>query len=884
MLENFIPKIEDAINTNNPELFVQASYEILSSSPNKNEFNQIINILSNPVIIRFFREMEHQESFKDSLLLIRELFFTKYLQENDTPEDYFLFLFAYCRDVRLKPYENFQPYLDYLNTHYDSLSAVEKVFINNLRFLIECLNGNADEGIQDYIFHLLTYHFMEVEHTNILQLFNDLLEHTELDLDIIMESVKKLFAENTYFTLSAQQQRSIYNWSLHIIWNIKKYHNHPGWSDMYECGKRNLYGHIKRNQTDMAMYVQFFIYHFMGNKFQTQDEWCTFNQEINAITAPYYQEWGEKNKISPCKNEMAIDRKIRIALLKDRIVKNSVFIVEYSLISELKNNPDFNDKYDFIIYTMNYIEKSQDDPECIKMFHEIGVTVVNPVQRYQIDGFYNNHLDKAMTLRNTILQDSIDILIAGTNNFDILDFLLVNRSAPRQLFWAHGNFEYDVPNIDGRITHIGADRQQSNFDFKRFSITTSSDFLNPEEEAYKEEAEAVKKQYPENTIFLGSIGRLIKIDNDEYLNCVKQILDQNPNTVYLACGVGNDETIKTKVTELGMEERFIFIGWINPHIYGYVLDIYLNTFPEPSGESLNEYLSKSKYQFAVSFTGKLNKKNLNDYINSANDWIRVLEVIGKKAWIEKFYVDEKKRRAILRFNEQLKSTASDLINHHYSDLPIYNQCLLEIQEQFDKLGELQHADVLGVLGLEEYFNDDDGFCDYLADIIKTYEYKLIIFNASNKLEDFLQEKILTEETHNQLKFMQTSTCFEIFTNARVFICNHKVVSNPKHQQFLDIQDYFINTYRVMFSATATDKKLPIPENNNLKAKFIELFNSVNINIEEYYGKKTIMAYHTDILEQCMKHSWFSKKINLLNSNKNYTSSFYNLIQAMHENH
>ena len=70
-------------------------------------------------------------------------------------------------------------------------------------------------------------------------------------------------------------------------------------------------------------------------------------------------------------------------------------------------------------------------------------------------------------------------------------------------------------------------------------------------------------------------------------------MEQNPNTIYLACGDGNVESIKQKVSKYGIdEERFIFTGHVNQHVYGWVIDVWLNTFPLVQGQSQQEFEAK----------------------------------------------------------------------------------------------------------------------------------------------------------------------------------------------------------------------------------------------------------------------------------------------------
>ena len=108
----------------------------------------------------------------------------------------------------------------------------------------------------------------------------------------------------------------------------------------------------------------------------------------------------------------------------------------------------------------------------------------------------------------------------------------------------------------------------------------------------RQKAKGIRDQLPSGSFILGTIGRLVKIDNDEYLSAIKKIMEKNPHTIYLACGAGNIEYFQERIRAFGLENRFVFTGHINPHVFGYVIDLWLDTFPMHQGESMSEYSSK----------------------------------------------------------------------------------------------------------------------------------------------------------------------------------------------------------------------------------------------------------------------------------------------------
>jgi hypothetical protein len=130
--------------------------------------------------------------------------------------------------------------------------------------------------------------------------------------------------------------------------------------------------------------------------------------------------------------------------------------------------------------------------------------------------------------------------------------------------------------------------------------------------------EELLKKYGKNTVILGTIGRLIKIDSEEYIKVIAEIMKQNPNTIYLACGEGNKESILKKLKKYNIDKnRFIFTGQINPHVYGWVIDIWPETFPLYQGVSQEEFISKNNGTVITIWKKKVS--NIKTQINNISD-------------------------------------------------------------------------------------------------------------------------------------------------------------------------------------------------------------------------------------------------------------------------
>ena len=369
---------------------------------------------------------------------------------------------------------------------------------------------------------------------------------------------------------------------------------------------------IELKQCDLVFYLYTPLLYSYNSLATTQKEFKYFNDKVESklseyiktVMIPFYN-LKPNNKINKKDNN-----KIKIAFIQERIFKYSINEVFKSLLKELKNNS--SSQYEFKILDINFAELPSSSKE-VEKIKEFGFKYVDLHKNFVGEKipFYST-VSKAIAMREYIIDEAFDIVIGG-NGRPEFNFLFTTRTAPTQIFWSHGNAAYDVDGIDKRISHFP---QTSKFRFDIFNIPIDKKKYNPTVDMSV--VKQIRESYPNDVTILGAIGRLIKLDSQEYLETVAKIMTQNPKTIFLACGAGDTAEIIKKIDKLGIKDKFYFTGQINSHLYGHVIDLFLSPFPSGGGEALDEYRYKGK-PYVVILDNNINIKGEQEIDKLIND-------------------------------------------------------------------------------------------------------------------------------------------------------------------------------------------------------------------------------------------------------------------------
>ncbi|MBB5021957.1 hypothetical protein [Desulfurispira natronophila] len=529
--------------------------------------------------------------FSELFAIIRDTRLLPMIQNKGFNLDFFRILSLLPDNSTLSATTQTQNIQRQLEQQYRQSQGMDAFVVASILYLLDYFTGIPKEQARTQYVHrfgAINTHAVIAKNSD-LQWFGRICHNLFADVDDALAVFDNALYAKDFAKMDLMAQKASVLWVTSILWNI--YGQETNFLATYERYKELFYQAIKKNKTELAFFMHFPLSHIYLNLTHTQDQWQKFNDEVEKPLSEFVVRLSKKDKeLAPVKRQYDPEKRpLKVAFVYDRIVMNSPFKVLYSLLKGLQEQ-NSEGHYEYAVYDLEYVEKSASDPECIKMITDLGIPYTSnhnliKDSRY---GLYYSHFDKCKALRRKIIADEIDVLIM-CNNREQFNFLFGTRTAPRQLYWSHGSAIYDVNGIDKRISHILLDRWGHTFE--NFTVPMDAEtFYNPPRDPDAIARERAK--YPKDVFILGTIGRLIKLESDEYLETVAEIMKQHPHTIYIAAGAGGSDYIRNKVKELGISDRFYFPGFVDPHIYGHIIDLWLDTFPLQQGESRSEYASK----------------------------------------------------------------------------------------------------------------------------------------------------------------------------------------------------------------------------------------------------------------------------------------------------
>lgn len=190
--------------------------------------------------------------------------------------------------------------------------------------------------------------------------------------------------------------------------------------------------------------------------------------------------------------------------------------------------------------------------------------------------------------------DGPDVVVADMN-IAVPMALFARRAAPAQIFLQAGPPAWPSPGLDAVFNSFGFDPDLAGWGSAlEFPLDPPWDVDALTGSVSEEELAAERDGFPQNLRLIGSYGRLVKVTS-EYLRAAEGVLMRCPEVGVVLGGTGDAAHIRDFRAESPVGDRiFLEERFVSKHVWGRMLDVFLDTSPITGGESAREMLAKGK--------------------------------------------------------------------------------------------------------------------------------------------------------------------------------------------------------------------------------------------------------------------------------------------------
>ncbi|MEW6417032.1 MAG: hypothetical protein AB1480_02800 [Nitrospirota bacterium] len=608
------------ISENNPGIFLKKIRLSFCEINNEASLLKLVNefIVATDSINVHLQDPSFKKEFVKTLTLLRDKIFFIFINRLNFDMKFFrLYTLFDSQKVEMPPHRDMIEIKNRLLFRYSKADDFSKAKILFLIFLIDIFNQNKNKGFEDFL----------IRFADIGNAAKEFLEVIDI-LDITPDDVMNIFIRSGILSSDSFMNKpiTVQKRNLIVLLRLWSKFNAPiCYAEFYDPLKTLFYEAIKMNNIELVLYIGFFIRFYYGNLRSDLEAWKRLDNDIEKPMSDFFVRYCRTHEIQPCIKKPEKDQKIKVGYAYQQLYPSSPVFVLLSLLKGhmLRKNSDF----EFYVYSYDYIEKMGDNEKTINAIESMGIKCVSSRQLGVFNNVYYSHFEKAMALRKRIIKDEIDIFI--TTGTQIGNFLVSSRVAPVQIYWSHIDPYWSVNNLDYRMVHsskkVLTEEPYAGIEYFKFPNLMAPEILNPPVSPKK--IGDLRGKFPGDKILLGFIGQLHKVNREDYLFAVSEILRRNPETVFLICGYGDKEPIARYFEQAGCINRVYFEGQINSHIYGHVIDIVLDSFPNPMGAASMEFFAKGKPMVSMETDHEeANKFRLKEvHANSIEEYIEIAD-------------------------------------------------------------------------------------------------------------------------------------------------------------------------------------------------------------------------------------------------------------------
>ena len=194
-----------------------------------------------------------------------------------------------------------------------------------------------------------------------------------------------------------------------------------------------------------------------------------------------------------------------------------------------------------------------------------------------------------------IARDEIDVLITDTNSA-LPTVLFEGRAAPVQIYYQIGLPYWPIANIDAVFRTECYDARRDGFDPAVCFDLGLGHWRHPEYSPAVADTRiaAERARFPAARHLIGTYGRLAKLTPD-FLEILETLLERHPQLVIVLGGNGDGGLVRDFIAARGLAGRLVLVDqWVDAHLWGHLLEVFLDTFPSEAGLAGREIMAKGK--------------------------------------------------------------------------------------------------------------------------------------------------------------------------------------------------------------------------------------------------------------------------------------------------
>ena len=199
---------------------------------------------------------------------------------------------------------------------------------------------------------------------------------------------------------------------------------------------------------------------------------------------------------------------------------------------------------------------------------------------------------KKIFLMKSIIKDNDIKVLVFISTVVFMAFIFGMRIAKTQIWWS---MKFHIPfstSVDIYLTGGAQGETSKNINGVNW-LTSPGGISGLFDKSKSKEAKKIRANFPGNKIVLGSLSREEKLNSRKFLEAVALILEANPNTIFLWTGKEKNHDIDTFFLARNLNGRVTYIGWVDAKLYSQVIDIFLDSFPNPAGFTIYYAMASS---------------------------------------------------------------------------------------------------------------------------------------------------------------------------------------------------------------------------------------------------------------------------------------------------